>query len=50
MARISSIVVGVAATAAIVAALVVALRMFGSSIVRMFRSDEDHPHWELLMQ
>lgn len=50
MARIRSIVVGIAAVAAIVAALIVTLRFFGSSIVRLFRSEEDHPHWEVLMQ
>jgi len=46
VARISSIVVGIAA----IAALIVALRLFGSSITRMFHSEEDHPHRELLMQ
>jgi hypothetical protein len=46
VARISSIVVGIAT----VAALIVALRLYGSSLLRMFRSEEDHPHWELLMQ
>lgn len=46
VARISSIVVGIAT----VAALIVALRLYGSSLLRFFRSEDDHPHWELLMQ
>jgi hypothetical protein len=50
VARISSIIVGVAAAAALVAALFVTVRFFGSSLLRLFQSEEDHPHWELLMQ
>ena len=50
MDRTSTIVVSLAAVLALVAALIVTLRVYGSSIVRVFRNDDDHPHWELLMQ
>jgi hypothetical protein len=50
VARTSTIVVSVAAVAAVVVALAMTLRLFGSTIVKAFRNDDDHPHWELLMQ
>lgn len=57
MARISSVVVSLAALAALIVATIVTLRVgvagwrhVLSSIFRAFRPCQDHPKWEVLMQ
>ncbi|HEX5165158.1 MAG TPA: hypothetical protein VFV93_07180 [Thermomicrobiales bacterium] len=54
MARTRSVVIiSLAATLAVVTAILVAARMSSSSwgaLMRLFRDDNDHPHWELLAQ
>jgi hypothetical protein len=53
----SSVVLGLAAITAVVAAALVAMKFTGlgwrtlpADLVRMVRSDSEHPNWEVLMQ
>jgi hypothetical protein len=49
----SVIIISLAATLAVVTAILFAIRMSGTgwgSLVRLFRNQNDHPHWELLAQ
>lgn len=57
MARMSSIVISLAAIVAVCAAAIVAMKFTGpgwravaSSLLRIARPDCDHPNWEVLMQ
>ncbi|HYI14501.1 MAG TPA: hypothetical protein VEX37_03850 [Thermomicrobiales bacterium] len=54
MARTRSVVIlSLAATLAVVTAILFAVRVSSSgwgSLARLFRDDDDHPHWELLAQ
>ncbi|HUG15044.1 MAG TPA: hypothetical protein VMM78_08495 [Thermomicrobiales bacterium] len=57
MARMSSLVISLAAVAAVCAAAMVAMKISGpgwramaGGLVRLVRSDCDHPKWEVLMQ
>ena len=54
MARSRSVVIiSLAATLAVVTAVVFAVRMSSSgwgTLARLFRNEDDHPHWELLAQ
>lgn len=54
MARTRSvIIISLAATLAVVTAILLAVRMSGSgwgALTRLFRDEDDHPHWELLAQ
>jgi len=45
--------ISLAATLAVVTAILFAVRMSSSgwgTLTRLFRSEDDHPHWELLAQ
>ena len=49
----SVIIISLAATLAVVTAILFAVRMSSSgwgSLARLFRNQDDHPHWELLAQ
>lgn len=54
VARTRSVVIlSLAATLAVVTAILFAVRVSSSgwgSLARLFRDDDDHPHWELLAQ
>ena len=54
VARTRSVIILVlAATLAVVTAILFAVRISSSgwgSLTRLFRDDDDHPHWELLAQ
>ena len=54
VARTRSVVIlSLAATLAVVTAILFAVRISGSgwgSLARLFRNEEKHPHWELLAQ
>ena len=46
-------IISLAATLAVITAIVFAARLGGSgwgALVRLFRDDNEHPHWELLAQ
>ena len=49
----SVVIISLAATLAVITAILVAVRMTSSgwgSLARLFRDDDDHPHWELFAQ
>jgi hypothetical protein len=55
--RTGSVIIGIAATAALVTTLALVLRLSGAglrgladTLLRVVRSETDHPHWELLAQ
>ena len=57
MARMSSVVISLAAVAAVLAAAIVAMKVRGTGwralaagVARFARPDCDHPKWEVLMQ
>lgn len=49
----SVVIISLAATLAVVTAVVFAVRVSSSgwgTLARLFRNEDDHPHWELLAQ
>jgi hypothetical protein len=54
VARTRSVIfISLAATLAVVTAILFAVRLSSSgwgALMRLFRDDNDHPHWELLAQ
>ena len=49
----SVVIISLAATLAVVTAIVFAVRMSSSgwgTLTRLLRGEDDHPHWELLAQ
>jgi hypothetical protein len=49
----SLIIISLAATLAVVTAILFAVRISSSgwgALARLFRNEKDHPHWELLAQ